>query len=198
MADPTQTSEDEFDFDNMRSWILVQQLMDFFLFLVLFLPGWLALRSSWRHLLRLSLPAFHPHGIRFLSAYAGLELGYRCSRFVDDLREKRFVDLGTLRDLVLFAVLVWMPTVVASAQGRLLLSVFMLKHQVSLFQSVYTIFRLDRLLNRRYFSLVLNISEVVLLVGGSFANRALLNAPLVLVLAACVQPKLEAIRKFFF
>ena len=159
-ADPS-FDPDAWDEDSFAKWTLFEQVFELLCILLLVLPGWLALVSSWRFLFSLSLPRLRGKATRLAALYLALEKGYRLSGAVGGAAERNWILVlshGTALTALFFS-----PAPAAVA-GFLLMRQF-----AALWQSLFTLFSLEKLLPRIWFSSLLHAGQLVLI---------LLNLPL--------------------
>jgi hypothetical protein len=186
-ADPNYGSE-EFDFDSLVRWTRFEQVFDFLTVLVLFLPGWLCLTSSWKFWLVLSLPRLHKkRSVRF---YLPLEVGYRLSSLLRALKAKNWIN-----SLSNFAVL--LAIFGDPAATRHIASFLLFRHMVAIWQSLFTILNLENVISRKYFSLSLNVAQALLIIVGSVKWGLFMRPLVALMILSYLLPKCREIWGFF-
>ena len=163
-ADPSASSE-EFDFEALQKWNQIEMIFDLMFLLLLSLPAFLACQSSWKFWLQLSLPRFRKRASFLRASYARFEVGYRLSNLIRAVREKNWLNVASNASILaaLFS---------SSKAGMALVLGFLFLRQIcALWQSLYTILQLDARINRRYFSLVVNGAQAVLLTVACLAKH---------------------------
>jgi hypothetical protein len=153
-ADPTYDPE-AFDEASFTKWLLFEQVFDLLCVVLLVLPGWLALVSSWRFLLSLSFPRFRKKATRLVALYLAMERGYRISGSIGAALERNWTSL--LSHATVLGALFFSPSTAVVA-GFLLMRQF-----AALWQSLFTLFNLDNLLPRKWFTAVLNAGQLLLI-----------------------------------
>lgn len=172
------SGEGEFDFDAEVRWSRFEQIWDLACLLLLLLPGWLSTSSSWRHVLHLSLPRIRSRVTGLLRFYLALESGFRLASTARSLRAKSWLAAASHASILLALLLVNDWTL---QPARFIASFLLLRQMTAVWQALFTVFSMDNLINRRYFSLVLNGAQIVLLLGGAIRERQTLLASPVLI-----------------
>jgi hypothetical protein len=148
--------------------------------LQLVLPGWLAMVSSWRFLLSLSLPRFRKKATRLAALYLAMERGYRISGSIGAALERNWI--GLLSHATVLGALFFSPSTAVVA-GFLLVRQF-----AALWQSIFTLFNLDKLLSRKWFSAVLNAGQLILILRNLDLRDAAYMAMSTVYVFQCARP----------
>lgn len=169
-SDPNFESE-EFDVVALGKWTKFENVFYLLLFLVLWVPAWWSMQSSWSFLLALSLPKLRRKATLAKKLYKSFELGYRCSMVVQGVKERNWMNV-LLNAACEYGLFMSWGNDKAEA---FVLGLLVLRQLIALWQMLYTVLDADAFgVDRRYFSLFLNAVQFLVVAGGTLRSKEVL------------------------
>lgn len=156
-ADPSFDPSNPYgDMDAYAKWMRFEQLFDLALVLLLMLPGWWSLTSSWRFVVTLSLPRVRRKATVAVRWFLAFERGYRASQVLGSARERSWASLASHASVL--------ACLLMAESEPLLAPLLMLRHFGALWQSLFTLFGLDERVPRVWFSNAVASVQIALIV----------------------------------